>query len=248
MNRSPDVGIRDLPTIATLSRVGPLLIFATLALTACQPTGDSKSPVEGPRTSKGKSQVDRPKDVSVDADLPVPFGYKLWWLAFRSETAEPVLARLELKDSRRCGWKAGIDAAYEGDVFVTPSINGWVLAAGMGMPDDPGKFRTFIESLSKGFPEVQCFATHRVVGYAAWAKVLDGKLVRHYAFVGDRGETVCNFGELTREEKALGLIFNQMDSPGEEDVMKLAGAWSIDPSRLDQLNLGKSTGYLGSRD
>ena len=200
------------------------------------------------RANDDKPQIQERKEQAVEADDPVLFGYKMWWLAFRCENPDMVVARLGLKKTKKCSWKTGIEAAYNGEVFVTPSINGWILAAGMAMPDDPTKFRTIIESLSKGFPDVQFFVTHRVVEYHAWARVLDGKLVRHYAFVGDQGKTVCDFGELTREEKALGLVFNDMKSPNEQDVMKLAGAWSLDPSLLDQMNLGKSTGLLGSRE
>ena len=101
--------------------------------------------------------------------------------------------------------------------------------------------------LGKEFSDVQFFGTHRVVDYHAWARVLNGKLVRHYAFVGDRAETVCDFGKLTDDERKLGLVFDGKKFPAEQDVMNLAAAWSIDPSTLDQLKLDKSVGQLGSR-
>jgi hypothetical protein len=63
--------------------------------------------------------------------------------------------------------------------------------------------------------------------------------------MGERGETLCDEGKLTQEETKLGLIYNESKVPNEEHVMQLAGAWSIDPNRLDELKLEKSVGYLG---
>jgi hypothetical protein len=57
---------------------------------------------------------------------------------------------------------------------------------------------------------------------------------------------LCNEGAPTEEETMLGLVYNGARFPGEEDVMELAGAWSINPTILDKLNLAKGVGLLGS--
>jgi hypothetical protein len=60
----------------------------------------------------------------VQADSPVPFGYKCAWLAIRTENSQAVVHALGLQNVRKSGWQSGIDAAYSGDVFVTPPIKG----------------------------------------------------------------------------------------------------------------------------
>lgn len=69
-----------------------------------------------------------------------------------------------------------------------------------------------------------------------------------YAFLGERGETQADRGEQTREEMDLGFAFfnerspeaskddywerEDLTYPSEENVMAIAGRWSVDPSQL----------------
>jgi len=187
----------------------------------------------------------------VQADSPVPFGYKCAWLAIKTEDSQAVVQALGLQNVRKSGWRNGVDAAHRGEVFVTPPVNGWVLAASLSLPEIAGKTRPdqlspLVRALATEFPEVQYFGTHRVVEYHGWLRATQGEIVRRYAFLGERGETRSDEGKRTAEETELGLIFNDSNFPSEEHVMELAGAWSIDPSSLDQLELEKGVGYLGS--
>jgi len=100
-------------------------------------------------------------------------------------------------------------------------------------------------ALGEKFPDVQYFGTHRVVEYHGWARVVKGKMVRQYSYVGDQGRVLCDYGKPTHEERNLGLNFDQGRFPNEGDVMKLAGAWSVNPTTLEELKLGEGTGYLG---
>jgi hypothetical protein len=101
-------------------------------------------------------------------------------------------------------------------------------------------------SLSKRFPDVQYFGTYRVEEYHGWARAINGKIVRQYAYWGSEGETIFDIGKPTDEEERLGLIFNgDTTFPHEGDVMKLAGAWSIDPTTLHQIVAETGIGYLG---
>lgn len=103
-----------------------------------------------------------------------------------------------------------------------------------------------MRELGKKFIELQYFGTHRVVEYHGWLRMTKGEIVRQYAFLGERGETLRDDGKRTDEETELGLIYNDSKFPNEQNVMRLAAAWSIDPSSLDELKLDKSVGYLGS--
>ncbi len=103
-----------------------------------------------------------------------------------------------------------------------------------------------ISSLAKEFPDVQYYGTHRIVEYHGWLCAKNGKIVRRYAYLGDQGVILCDEGERTEEEKKLGFAFDESKFPSENDVMKIAGAWSINPATLDEQDFGKGVGYLGA--
>jgi hypothetical protein len=101
---------------------------------------------------------------------------------------------------------------------------------------------------------VQLFATHRVVEAHLWARAIGGSLVRAYSYVGESGEKRVEIGEPTPEEVALDLRFFDPNSPDaeedgyweredlrypdEEDVMRVAERWSVNPSALTSVPEG----------
>jgi hypothetical protein len=209
------------------------------ALIGCQPSAPSQ-----PRNDKKEATI-------VAGDDPVPFGYKCAWLAIKTDQPDAVVTTLGLVGAQKSNWAKGIAAAYNGDVFVTPVIQGWVLVVSLSIPEIVDEKREdqltpLIRILGKRFRDVQYFGTHRVVEYHGWLRAVDGEIVRRYAYLGERGEALCNDGRLTDDEKKLGLVYDDSKFPSEQDVMKLAGAWSINPTMLNELNLGKGVGYLGS--
>jgi hypothetical protein len=168
-------------------------------------------------------------------------------------------------------WKP---SSKHGLCFVSPPVKGWVLAVCHSLPY-PGDYRhadkatPFLLKLGQKFPDVQYFATHRVSSYAVWARLINGQVVRKLGW-GDL-ELLWNEGAPTAEEVALNLTYSEYiaratnptsedwnddddwdedddDTPfpgDEDDVLRLAGAWSIDPSTLTEQNLPPGTGYLG---
>src|SRR5690606_32500878 len=87
------------------------------------------------------------------------------------------------------------------------------------------------------YPPIDCFA---------WARLLEGRVVRAFA-ITDAG-VIWNRGRTTREERALGLkLFDfrgvrgrKGDAggeiilyPTETHVLHLARRWSLDPTRLN---------------
>jgi hypothetical protein len=189
-------------------------------------------------------------------DVPISFGYKLLWLAVQTDDPKDVVIALHLTHVRESNWKAGVDAAYDRQVFVTPSIYGWVLAASFALPEiaeDRNDVPALLTELGKTFADVQFFGTHRIVEYHAWARAIDGKVIRQYAYLGESGKTLRDEGDPTSEEKSLGLVYDESAQafdvrnwPDEEDVMKLAGAWSVNPDTLDTISLPKSLGFVGN--
>ncbi len=158
-------------------------------------------------------------------DTPVNFGYKVNWFAVRTEQPALVAQTLNLTNRRPANWQTGIAAGYarpdRGDphswVFVSPPIGGWVFVVGsdLPLPDlrdvtarqggaiDP-RFEQLFGALSKAFPEVQFFASYRVVGLDGWARARGGRVERIF-LIAD-GEVYANAGVQSVEERRLKFL------------------------------------------
>lgn len=144
-----------------------------------------------------------------------------------------------------------------GWVFASPPVDGWIFLVGRSLPypvdirgrhDGIGQaFDAVLARLKSRFDEVLFFGSHRVAGFVAWARARRGEPDRVFAY-GD-GEVYANRGAQSPEEARLGFpsldglrpeqaverIFALDDAiPDEDDVVALAGLWSVDPTRLDQ--------------
>lgn len=202
-------------------------------------------------TINGKTY--RPSPADLPPEHAVSFGHKSRWLAVKVNSPTAVLKALGATNSREAGWSQGVGAP-EGAVFATPPLDGWVLVVGafpeiLGEGDE--KAVALVSKLSAELgTEVQYFGTHRVVDYHAWVRAKNGEVSRAYAYLGERGKTLLRMGEQSEEEKALGLSFfddkspeakddaywrrDDLSYPDEEDVMKVAGRWSINPAELGE--------------
>jgi len=200
-------------------------------------------------------------------DSPVGFGYKCMWFAVKTENKNKLAEILKLKNISDCNWQVGIDKAYNGSVFITPSIDGWTLACGWGLPHGDSKesiseVKNILRTLSKEFGEAQFFCTHRVTEYHCWIKSKNGQVERVYSFLGESGENIVIEGEPTEFEKTLNLANTFSNEAKEENyferedivwadeelLMKVAGHWSIDPTQLDDRNdISPTLGLLGRR-
>src|SRR5947209_6901242 len=125
-------------------------------------------------------QVSRtePRACSPSQDFPISFGFKTAWLAIDTLNTAEVVEALHLRHVRRATWAEGL---YQG-TFVAPPVLGWTLVEGVRPGAGEPRFLPFLEALSGRFGEVQYFGTHRVVDYHAWAKALDGRVIRSYAW------------------------------------------------------------------
>lgn len=201
-------------------------------------------------------------------DRPAGFGYKMAWLAVRSRDTEAVLDELGLVAAEPCNWRSGIGAAYDDHlgidhVFVSPSVNGWTFVVSLALPLPVGrgfadKSMPLLDRLGRRFVEVQYFFAYPPIDVFAWARLLEGRVVRAFA-ITDSG-VVWNRGRTTKEERALGLkLFDfrgvrgrKGDAgaeiilyPTEEHVLRLAERWSLDPTKLDEAELAApGLGYI----
>lgn len=189
---------------------------------------------------------------TVNPTPPEAFGYKLGWIAVRGTDIRAVANSLPMRSQADANWHDGLAAAYNSDVvFVAPPVNGWILVVGQwsfgtGAQSSVEALTKTIAGLSARFGEVQGFGTHRVVDYHHWIMAKQGRLARCYAYVGDKGEVLCQSGAVTEAEKVrFGNKPPMQWSPDERDVMAIAGAWSVDPSKLSESSAAPALGIVG---
>jgi hypothetical protein len=173
----------------------------------------------------------------------VGFGPKQAWLAVRDGRPEPVAEALGLRDLGPVPWRSGIDLAYLTDdrLVLTPSLPGaggagWLLVTGRWLllrADRPADVAGLSARLDT---EVQFFATYRVGELHRWSRAVSGELVRAFGFRGEDGEVTEWRGDPDAAELAIGLPARPPDGEdilvSEDDVLRLAGAWSVDPKGL----------------
>jgi hypothetical protein len=174
----------------------------------------------------------------------VGFGAKQAWLAVRGIDAEKVIAALSLRELGSAGWRAGIDLAYLTDdrAAVTPPLPGadgteWTLVTGRWLLRADAKVDVPALSATLG-TEVQFFATNRVEELHRWERAVDGVPVRRFGYHGADGTVVAWWGEPDEVERAVGVPAEAPDDEdgllvGESDVLRVAGAWSVDPSGFE---------------
>ncbi len=187
---------------------------------------------------------------------PVPFGYKIAWLLFRSNDTDLVVDALHLRDTQPVDWQTGISAAYAGQVvYVSPPLRGWVFAVGMplfGASMDADRsmepFKESLRKLSATFEEIQAFASHRVTEYHHWVIVRNGNISRSFAFCGEVGELWDDEGTKIADESSFVMDpeSEEYNPPDETSVMQVAGAYGIDPQSLEFEPPSNRLGVLGS--
>lgn len=187
-----------------------------------------------------------PAALSAEPDGSVPFGYQASWLAIRCDGPEQAIAALKPRKREPVNWATGLAAACvseSGQVFVSPCLDGFVLVIG-----DVPLYR-LEQDLAPQFAEVQAFFCHRTSSCCLWAKYMAGKQIRSYLYLD--GQVAEDIGPLTPEELELGFDRfphrgqeeTSEDLPDEEDVLRIAAAWGVDP-KLENKTYPPSAGWL----
>lgn len=187
------------------------------------------------------------------------FGYKMAWLAIKNTTPEEIIQKVSLPEAHTINWNEGIDKIYEDHgnpsaIFITPQIRGWSLVAGWYCFDFNSKdgklekLKDRMAELSTVFDEVQAFASHRVSEYHHWLLAKNEKVERCFACDGGGSGVLYNEGELTDAEKQLPRykLKGSQWYPNEEDVMTIAGKWSINPTTIDSADINGKSCYIAN--
>ena len=214
-----------------------------------------------PRMSEGRIIF------GIEPDSPAGFGYRMSWLAIRTRDTAAVIDALQLSSPQAANWSTGLGSVYdrelgEAHVFVTPPVNGWTFVVGLPLPSPVS--RRFVDKctpllieLGQTFVEAQYFSSMPSIDYFAWARMIEGRVVRAFA-IGDEG-VIWNKGRPTKEEKAMGLKLFEFRGvrgrrgdaggemvlyPTEDHLMELAAKWSVDPTALVKVDQPPGLGVV----
>jgi hypothetical protein len=183
------------------------------------------------------------------------------WLALRTQDARAVVQSLRLSNPHETSWGAGLLAledqwdAERGEAvgsgreptasgpvcFVTPAVRGWTFVLGpfrWGISWRYQEREALITKLSQPFGEVQSFLTDRIPEIHHWMRASEGVLLRSVAYDGEKGLIWSDYGALTPVEEELQWtqVYAHQWVPSEEVVMRVAGAWSLNPTTLDTIS------------
>jgi hypothetical protein len=180
-----------------------------------------------------------------EPDFPVPFGYKCAWYAVSTEDTLDLVQVVGLKKFKKSTWAYGIEMAYEQKIFISPPVEGWTFIVGSALAPEGERtpaeeISPLLTLLSSRYGAACYFATHRVIEYHAWAKAEHGNITRAFAYNGELGEIVWDYGPATDAEVDIRTGFS------EDAVMQVAGGWSVSPASLNAGTAPPGLGYLGA--
>lgn len=188
-------------------------------------------------------------DVADDGLLPespLAFGPKMAWLAIPGCKPSEVIAALRLGQVQPANWTKGLTEAYadNNQVFVTPTLSGWVLVVGKTLWQKADMNRSaenipWLKDVGRLFGNACFYSTMRGLGNHGWVGIRGGNIVRAYGYSGELQELIWFVGEPTEEEIAINPAFANEAAeskqpgfrpvvPDEKMVLAMAAAWSVD--------------------
>lgn len=126
------------------------------------------------------------------------------WMAIHSSNTPLVQRALGVPEAP-VPWSEALARAGEDRLFVSAPVSGWTLVVGDRLPDpaqDVDDLYRFLVAASREAGEVQYFSMDRVLGFHAWARLREGRVLRGYAWAGG---TEWNEGRPTLDERLLKL-------------------------------------------
>lgn len=175
----------------------------------------------------------------------------------RGADPQAVVRALGLRTVLPANWCAGLQEVAQQGVFVSPVVDGHVLAVGNDLSlSGDGALAAMVarlEQLSKAFGGAVWFTTYDEAEVHGWMLAERGELRRGYAFVAAAGHVFWQ-GDPTAAERELGCFVDDPRDGSDDDVKwwpdtavtcALAAAWSLDPRRLGDRDIAPATGWVG---
>lgn len=205
------------------------------------------------------------KDDGLSPESPIPFGQKIAWLAIPGYKPSEVISALRLGNVEPANWTKGLSEAYADNdqVFVTPTLSGWVLVIGKTLWKKADMNRSaeniqWLKDVGRLFGNACFFSTMRGLGNHGWVGIRGGNIVRAYGYSGELQELIWLLGEPTEEEIAVNPAFaHEMQErrepgfrpviPDERMVLAMAAGWSVDVS-FSNRRYPPDFGFVGTLD
>ncbi len=173
------------------------------------------------------------------------FGYKSMWFAVKGAEMDKLLTCCPyLKYVGETTWESGWKEAEEqwrSKAVLSGPYDGWIFLAGICLWDvsEVDQIAAVLAYMGKCAEEICFFASHRVSDAYAFAKLKQGEMIRLYSYAD--GQLFGCMGKRSDAEEALQLhlaereedLFEDgFDSLDEEDVLRIAAEWSLNPETL----------------
>jgi hypothetical protein len=198
-----------------------------------------------------------------DPQAAVNFGRNCCWWAFWWHNSERLVDALQMKDAISIPWRDGHRRSLSEGFLLTPEVGGWRLIHGDLSNEIESRREATVEHLkmlSDVVGQVQVFSTNRDLDLHLWAKAVEGRLVRGFAYSGQHRRVLWSEGAVTPQEQKLGLdilepsfVFpkkavtgRELACPDESHVARLAGLWSVDPTKLSKDGENRGMGLWSS--
>jgi|GEM_PF-6958743 len=187
--------------------------------------------------------------------------YDIAWLAIKGANPADLLHALNLSEPiTELDWNTGV-SEIAGDMwddvpfsrlYVSPSIQGWVLVIGdwISQTDEVKICKT----LSLNYEEVWAFGTQMRMDFWLYLCCKNGQVIRHFEKDGDK---IIDTGVPLPPEKKLrkaSLLDEEadLDDPenwyGEDIVLGIAATYTLDPNQIKEEWLHNQFGLLAVTD
>ncbi len=180
-----------------------------------------------------------------EPDIDFDFGQKTTWIAVKDVPLDSVLDSNRVANVEYTSWKNGLDTVENAGnkIFISGPYNEWIVIVGKILPDltNPQEVISLLKELNCGIKEICYFCFHETVGLYGFARMFGEKIDRMYGYLGEAGHICANIGEKSQAEQELSLNFADKDEVlfadgyddiSEEDILKIASKWCVNPESL----------------
>lgn len=202
------------------------------------------------------------------------FAYNVAWLAVRHERAADVAEALGWA-GRDARWAEGLRGLAQIGAYVTPPVRGWVFAVSSDAFSSARTAREALTRVSVALDtEAQLFVSYRQAGYFAWGRAVQGDVLRFRWQDAEDPAPIQDGVADAFEEKLLEAAIERIEDSGpitvrerrgergrprpgreerhshwagQDEVLAMAEAWSVNPRKIRPVQVPAAPGVLVPR-